>query len=524
MEATVFSPAVIIICSLFVLVAFGMAIGIGWWLRGRKVSETTRDDSVHTREALARLQELTRVVAADVGQHSSRVKEISNELVAKSDDESSDEAVLDTISQIIQANETMQQQLVSAEEKLKEQEQQIENHAAEARTDALTELANRRAFDRDLQQQFALWRRHDTTFSLMMIDVDHFKNFNDTYGHQAGDEVLRGVARQLQSCMREMDLVARYGGEEFAVIFPGSNLIEAKQAAERARKAIHASVFDFEGTKLQVTVSEGIAQVSPGEDMELLVKRADDAMYAAKQGGRNASYYHEDGACHPVIEPVVKTPAEPVVDEPVVETPPTEPANELVDKTPTASPKEESQDEAATSRIDTLTGLPNQATFIEEMRRRVAEWQRYGSPLSLMFIHVDDLPKIEDCHGKATSAIVLRTVTQFLQAAMREMDLVARYEEDCFSILLPGTRLQDAVGVAERLRIAIARCVLKSDGQELAFTTSIGVGEALTGDDLETLTEKASLGVRLSSEAGGNCTHAHDGRASNCITPSMESA
>jgi len=140
MEATVFSPAVIIICSLFVLVAFGMAIGIGWWLRGRKVSETTRDDSVHTREALARLQELTRVVAADVGQHSSRVKEISNELVAKSDDESSDEAVLDTISQIIQANETMQQQLVSAEEKLKEQEQQIENHAAEARTDALTEL------------------------------------------------------------------------------------------------------------------------------------------------------------------------------------------------------------------------------------------------------------------------------------------------------------------------------------------------------------------------------------------------
>src|SRR6185503_7619557 len=106
------------------------------------------------------------------------------------------------------------------------------------RTDALTGLANRRAFDDELNRRFAEWQRRKTMFSLLILDVDHFKKFNDTHGHQAGDAVLTGVAATLRQTFREMDLVARYGGEEFAAILPVTNLTEALRAAERARAAI----------------------------------------------------------------------------------------------------------------------------------------------------------------------------------------------------------------------------------------------------------------------------------------------
>ena len=93
---------------------------------------------------------------------------------------------------------------------------------AETRTDALTLLANRRAFDDELAKRCAEFRRQGRTFSLTIVDVDRFKNFNDTYGHRAGDEVLRNVAKVLRRKMRETDIVARYGGEEFAIIHPGT--------------------------------------------------------------------------------------------------------------------------------------------------------------------------------------------------------------------------------------------------------------------------------------------------------------
>src|SRR6185295_20304286 len=96
-------------------------------------------------------------------------------------------------------------------------------HAADARTDALTRLANRRAFDDELERRFNEWKRLRVPYTLLMADVDHFKKFNDTHGHQAGDEVLKGVAKTLKDTMREMDFVARYGGEEFAAVLPVTN-------------------------------------------------------------------------------------------------------------------------------------------------------------------------------------------------------------------------------------------------------------------------------------------------------------
>jgi two-component system, cell cycle response regulator len=156
-----------------------------------------------------------------------------------------------------------------------------------SRTDPLTGIANRRAFEEELDERFEIARRYNRPLSLTMIDIDYFKDTNDAYGHQAGDEALRSVARVIRRCSRQSDVVARYGGEEFAVILPETPLFEALQFAEKIRAAVAAE--DLGGMPPRVTVSLGIATMghtmfSTAAD---LVAAADAALYRAKEKGRN---------------------------------------------------------------------------------------------------------------------------------------------------------------------------------------------------------------------------------------------
>ena len=165
----------------------------------------------------------------------------------------------------------------------------------------LTGLANRRAMDEELQRRFAECQRTASSLSVMLLDVDHFKKFNDTHGHRAGDEALRVVARVLRGAMRQMDLVTRYGGEEFLVILAGTAIDGAGLVAERTRQNIGETTFRYDGKVLSLTVSIGIAQLSPSEHITRMLQRADDAMYASKQNGRNRTYWHDGRAVHPVV-------------------------------------------------------------------------------------------------------------------------------------------------------------------------------------------------------------------------------
>ena len=252
------------------------------------------------RNALSRLHELATRVAADVGEHSSRVQEISKELTAHAGDANEPDAeVLGTVARIIEANGRLQEQLKSAEVKLQEQAHEIEVREADALTDVLTGVANRRAFNAELARRIAEWQRRETPFCLLMVDVDHFKKFNDQHGHLAGDAVLRGVAQGLQQSVRQMDIVARYGGEEFAVITPATTLTDAEPGAIRLGGHIAGCQFDFEGKTLKVTVSGGLAQVLTGEDEASLIKRADEALYSAKRAGRNCVFAHTGATTRP---------------------------------------------------------------------------------------------------------------------------------------------------------------------------------------------------------------------------------
>ena len=175
-----------------------------------------------------------------------------------------------------------------------------ELHEANARlqalshTDALTGVGNRRLFDQRLHEEWQRARRHGWSMALVMIDVDHFKRFNDRHGHQDGDACLRGVAQALQCCARRAsDLVARYGGEEFVLILPHTSLADAAIVANRCLSAIDDAAIPHGDSPLgpRVTISIGVAAEAlahtSDNNVDRLVRAADQALYRAKDGGRH---------------------------------------------------------------------------------------------------------------------------------------------------------------------------------------------------------------------------------------------
>jgi diguanylate cyclase (GGDEF)-like protein len=155
--------------------------------------------------------------------------------------------------------------------------------------DPLTGLANRRAISDALHSSTARAHRQGLPFSLLLVDIDHFKRVNDSYGHQAGDEVLRVLARTLQSRLRAQDAVGRFGGEEFLVLLPDTDRDGALVVAQALREAVAQSPAQWAGRSIHVTVSIGVGggKLAPQDSIDSLVAAADSALYAAKQGGRD---------------------------------------------------------------------------------------------------------------------------------------------------------------------------------------------------------------------------------------------
>lgn len=195
--------------------------------------------------------------------------------------------LLKAIDGLIVQNNTLRDELRSARQELCSQQEQIESLRTAVRIDELTQVANRASFDERLSEAIEHFKRYQELFCLLMIDIDHFKDINDTHGHQAGDRILKGVATKLKASIRGSDFLARYGGEEFGLILPKTNLESGVEVADKIREAIEFSKFNLDGNWLKVTVSAGVAQANRQDTDETLLKRADKALYQAKETGRN---------------------------------------------------------------------------------------------------------------------------------------------------------------------------------------------------------------------------------------------
>lgn len=158
-----------------------------------------------------------------------------------------------------------------------------------ALTDSLTSIPNKRALDEHLQRASLLSDRHGEEYSLILCDLDHFKSVNDQHGHVVGDHVLRMTAEALGSAIRNSDSVYRFGGEEFAILLPHTGEQEARDVAERVRRAVADLNVDCGGTNLSVTISCGVARHLPEEGASQWIARADEALYRAKDQGRNCT-------------------------------------------------------------------------------------------------------------------------------------------------------------------------------------------------------------------------------------------
>jgi diguanylate cyclase len=153
--------------------------------------------------------------------------------------------------------------------------------------DPLTEINNRLAYNERIAQEYARWKRYQAPLVFTVWDVDNFKKINDTYGHQAGDKVLKVVAKLLSSQVRETDFVARYGGEEFVILLPETDLAHARKVAEKIRAAVESCEFHYRNERVLITISCGLAVFAGADEPDGVFARADAAMYRAKAAGRN---------------------------------------------------------------------------------------------------------------------------------------------------------------------------------------------------------------------------------------------
>ncbi|MBN2808206.1 MAG: diguanylate cyclase [Deltaproteobacteria bacterium] len=190
---------------------------------------------------------------------------------------------------VIDNNKAIHSNIIDAQETVKRLQKKMEEVADMATIDELTGLCNRRALFSRLSEEHSRAKRYNQTFSLLLIDIDDFKNVNDEYGHQVGDGILKGLGSFLRQNLRDSDFPARFGGEEFICLLPSIDIDQAVQAGNKIIKMLAQSTLTSRktGVTLQITVSIGVANFAADDDVDSLIKRADDALYLAKRRGKN---------------------------------------------------------------------------------------------------------------------------------------------------------------------------------------------------------------------------------------------
>jgi diguanylate cyclase len=385
---------------------------------------------------------------------------------------------MEAVAKMLEANKKLATRLEDAEQKIQTQAEEIRNQQSEARTDALTKLANRRAFDVFLAECVEKFATDSRPFSLVLLDVDYFKKFNDTHGHPAGDEVLRTVGRTLSRTVKQGDLACRYGGEEFAVILVNTQAAEAQIAAERIRRAIEAMPVLFGGNTLRVTASVGMAECQPAEELAQLIRRADEAVYGSKKEGRNCSHWHNGQ------EYVRITAAKPA-----------EEAQAKPGPVPVAMPMP-----ADASKH------PNREAFAEELKRRMAESHRFGFPLTLLYFRVKDFKKLEHTYGNAIGGLLIDSLSSFIQSTLRDMDLLGRLENGELIVMLPGSTESASKIVGQRVKTSISLCPIPLGDHQVRLDLDMGVATVQPQEDAAA----AMASARQSMEASTAEAAAHE--------------
>jgi len=249
------------------------------------------------RKTISEMTSILKNLLGELDQHDSRLdahRTNVSQAVSLNELYDIEQRLLAELDKISEANAGLRHQVVEMNRKIIDQEVELSKLSRLSTIDPLTLVANRGAFDRRLAEEVDRVTRYQTSFSLIMVDIDHFKHVNDTYGHPNGDRLLRGFGKLIDSRTRLSDFVARFGGEEFVVILPEANLNTAVNVAEKVRQHFSRTNFHLESEKVKLSASFGVSQFRAGDTPETVLKRADDALYLAKRRGRNRTCSEKD--------------------------------------------------------------------------------------------------------------------------------------------------------------------------------------------------------------------------------------
>jgi len=282
--------------SLVVGVAAGFFAGRGRHQTAETVVAEQQRQTVL--KMLVKLLSSAEQITTDVQSHNSEIQETAQHvgnMQVGPEMQSVKHSLLGQISALVTSNGRLQDDLVCARYRMEEQAQEIDHARREARTDALTGVANRKAFDEKLHLLLADWEREGQPFVLILADLDQFKRINDSHGHQAGDRALGQVGTWLKEWVREGDFSGRYGGDEFAILLPHTELVVGRKLAKTIcrRTAESISTVAMRGEQISVSLSIGVAASRQGDSVESLLDRADQALYKSKDRGRNQVHCEE---------------------------------------------------------------------------------------------------------------------------------------------------------------------------------------------------------------------------------------
>ncbi|CAD77435.1 MAG TPA: GGDEF domain-containing protein [Rhodopirellula baltica] len=474
------------------------------------------EDSPDAEKVMAvadRVRQYTQSIAADVDAHQSRVENLSTTL-HESDLSNSPPAIVDAVDQMIAANEVMRSQLAEAQAQIREQSQQLQSAEQKAQTDALTQIFNRGAFDEHLLRRHALGPTRAGV--LAVLDVDHFKKFNDTHGHRAGDEVLRVVSQLLDARLQPHGMVARFGGEEFVMLLHDKTLAEAVELIEQTRVAIGTREVRFEGKCLKVKASVGIGALEPQQSPQEWLQRVDEALYRSKEVGRDCAHYidqqrfvragelpSETSAEEPTAEAASKvvTPIKPIssssnlIEEPTIA--PRAQEEELateveelardtrssieleqapeprtvVTEEVKAAPEvveeiQETLEEPAGERPKALSYLPDMATMVDYVEEMQTSPNRGKASNQLMSVRLSGKP----------SGATMRSLLQLVRAATRNQDHIGCLDQSTLVICMPHLEADDAMerahqicGAAGSIGVTLAAAEKANEGERLSI-------------------------------------------------------
>jgi diguanylate cyclase len=259
------------------------------------IKTTDRIDKVGAR-VIGEIDDVMRLIGDALGMSASYDDSLCGASEKLADAESRDqvktivELLVKSTREMRDTNKALKERLMLSMAEISNLQQSLEAIRAESLTDPLTGLGNRKYFDRSIEMAVQNAIATNEPLSLLMFDIDHFKSFNDSFGHLTGDQVLRLVGMSLKQTIKGQDITARYGGEEFAVVLPNTALRQALTVADHIRRAVMSKELKKKSTGEilgRVTISVGVSMLKPGDDTDALIERADACLYAAKRNGRN---------------------------------------------------------------------------------------------------------------------------------------------------------------------------------------------------------------------------------------------